>query len=262
MKKFSVGLVAWVCTFVVLALAVAVLNPSPLHAANVAAFDVRHVLPLAIGMIIIPWQPAYNKDELDALANPSFANQPEVVPWQLYDTQAITTAVNNPAVFFQTINADKTMSNMEGPGQLTDPQYLIVHYLAADFLQIPTATALANEPNAALANLENILKTCRATVEFNMSNKRYGPFSLTMTAATGGATFSGYGYGTAANGTSSGVVNNGIPGSGGFPFSGALVIPPKIGFDVTVRFGAAPTLVGGPINLRISLVGALYRRVL
>jgi hypothetical protein len=95
-----------------------------------------------------------------------------------------------------------------------------------------------------------------------MSNKRYGPFSLTMTAATGGATFSGYGYGTAANGTSAGVVNNGIPGSGGYPFSGALVIPPKIGFDITIRFGTAVTLVTTPLNIRISLVGALYRRVL
>jgi hypothetical protein len=151
---------------------------------------------------------------------------------------------------------------MEGPGQLPDPQYLVVHYVACDILQIPTATALANEPNGGLADIENILKTARATFEFNMSNKRYGPFSLTMCHSTGGATFSGYGYGTAANGTSSGVVNNGIPGSGGYPFSGALVIPPKIGFDVTVRFGTAVTLVTTPLNIRVSLVGALYRRVL
>lgn len=242
---------AWVRLALVMVLTVAV---GHLFAHPVAA--------MTTAMIIIPWQPALARDELDALSNPAFANQPEVVPWQLYDTQAITTAVNAPAVFFQTINADKTMSNMEGPGQLPEPQYLVVHYVACDILQIPTATALAGEPNAALANVENLLKTVRGTLEFNMSNKRYGPFSLTMTAATGGATFSGYGYGTAANGTSTGVVNNGIPGSGGYPFAGALIIPPKIGFDVTIRFGAAPTLVGGPINIRISLVGALYRRVL
>lgn len=218
-------------------------------------------------MIIIPWQQpdgsALSREQLDSLANPMFANQPEVVPWQLYDTQAITTAVNNPAVYFQTINNDKTMSNMEGPGQLPDPQYLVVHYIAADFLVAPQSTAVtATANNAAVDNVENILKTVRATFEFNMSNKRYGPFSLTMTAATGGATGALYGVGTIAAAVSGGIVNNGIPGSGGFPFGGALVIPPKIGFDVTVRFGAAPTLPVSPLNLRISLVGALYRRVL
>lgn len=213
-------------------------------------------------MVIIPWQPALTRDELDAIANPTSATQPEVVPWQLFDTQNVVTAVATPLVFFGAQNNDKTLSNMEGPGQLTDPQYFVVQYLAADFLQVPTATALANEPNAALANVENILKTARATFTFNMSNKQYGPFSLTMTAATGGATFSGYGYGTAAAGTSAGVVNNSIPGSGGFPFGGAIVIPPKVGFNVTVNFGAATTIVAGPLPLRLSLIGQLYRRVL
>ena len=87
------------------------------------------------------------------------------------------------------------------------------------------------------------------------------PNTRRSTSATGGATGSGYGYGSAANGTSAFVVNNGIPGSGGYPFSGALVIPPKIGFDVTIRLGAAATL-SAAVNVRISLVGALYRRVL
>jgi hypothetical protein len=222
---------------------------------------IGHGVPVLTAMIVIPWQPALSRDELDALANPMFANQPEVVPWQLYDTQAVANAATGPFVFYQAINVDKTLSNMEGPGQLPDPQYLVVHYVACDILQIPTATALASEPNQGLANVENLLKTCRATFEFNMSNKRYGPFSLTMTAATGGATGAGYGYGSAANGTSTFVVNNGIPGSGGYPFSGALVIPPKIGFDVTVRLATAATL-SATVNVRISLVGALYRRVL
>lgn len=218
-------------------------------------------LPLH-AMITIPWQPALTRDELDALANPQQANQPEVIPWQLYDTQPLATGSQGPLVYFTALNVDKTMSNMEAPGQLPDPQYLVVQYVAADILQVPVATALAGEPNAALANVENILKTCRASFTFNMSNKRYGPFSLTMAHATGGATFSGYGYGTAANGTSAGAVNNGNPGSGGFPLCGALIVSPKTGFDVTVNLGVACTLVGGPINIRLSLVGQLYRRVL
>lgn len=215
-------------------------------------------------MVIIPWQPAMTKADLDAIANPAMANEPEVVPWALYSTQAVANAATGPFVFFTgqgTEATDKTLSNMEGPGQLPDPQYMVVHYVACDILQVPVATALANEPNSALANVENILKTCRATFNVVMSNKNYGPFPLTMCHATGGASFSGYGYGTAANGTSAGVVNNGIPGSGGFPFSGALVIPPKIGFSVSVNLAVAATL-SATVNIRMSLVGALYRRVL
>ncbi len=212
-------------------------------------------------MVIMDWQPALSKQQLDAIANPTFANQPEVVPWQLYDTQSVANAAAGPFVYYQTINADKTLSNMEGPGQLPDPQYLIVQYVAADVLQIPTVTAQASEPAGAISNIENLLKTARATFEFNMSNKRYGPFSLTMTAATGGATGFGYGYGTSANGTGVQWGNNGVPGTGGYPFSGALVIPPKIGFDITVRLAVAATLTA-TVNLRISMVGPLYRRVL
>lgn len=213
-------------------------------------------------MITIPWQPPMNRDDLEAIVNPQSATEPEVVPWQLYDTQPITTAVNAPAVFFSAQNNDKTLCNMEAAGALPDPQYFVVHYVAFDVLQTLTATVLASEPNANAANIENLLKTVRATFEINVSNKLYGPFSLTMCHATGGTTGTMFGYGTAANGTSLAVVNAGVPGTGGFPFCGALVIPPKINFNATIRFGAAPTLVGGPINVRLSLVGALYRRVL
>jgi hypothetical protein len=212
-------------------------------------------------MIVIPWQPALSKTELDDMSNPSFANQPEVVPWCLFDTAAIPTGQVNPVVMFQVINVDKTLSNIEGPGQLPDPQYLIVHYVACDILQIPTNTLFANEPSSSATNVENILKTGRTTFELNMSNKRYGAFSLTMCHATGGITASGYGYSTAAGSAGVYAPNNGIIGSGGFPFSGAVVIPPKIGYDITLRFGVALTL-SATTNVRISLVGALYRRVL
>lgn len=216
----------------------------------------------SMAMIAIPWQPALRKDQLALLSDPTSAGQPEVIPWALYDTASVATGATGPFVFFQASNVDKTLSNMEGPGQLPDPQYFILHYVAADILQIPIATALASEPNSAAANIENILKTVRATFTFNMSNKRYGPFPLTMCHSTGGTTGFGYGYGTAANGTSAAVVNNGVPGVGGFPFCGSVIIPPKIGFDITVNVSAATTIVSGPINLRIVMVGALYRRVL
>lgn len=215
----------------------------------------------SMAMIAIPWQPALRKDQLALLADPTSAGQPEVIPWALYDTASIANAAIGPFVFFQSVNVDKTLSNMEGPGQLPDPQYFILHYVAADILAPLTFTAQANEPNANAATVENLLKTVRATFTLTMSNKRYGPFPLTMCHATGGGTGFGFGYGTAAAGTSAAVVNNGVPGVGGFPFCGSVIIPPKIGFDITVAVSAAVT-TAATYNLRIVLVGALYRRVL
>lgn len=240
------------------ALAVVCVAPGIAHAAAAAAATPAGVLSASI---FFPWKPAKSADDLKNIAFPELASQPEVIPHIFFDTQPLATANVAPLNFFVNTNNDKTMSNMDSAGQLPDPQYFEVYYVACDILQVPTATALAGEPNAALANVENILKTCRATFEVTLASKSYGIEPLMACHSLGGASFSGYGYGTAANGTSSGVVNNGIPGSGGFPYNGALVIPPKNAFKLQVAFGAATTLVGGPINVRMSLVGNWYRRV-
>ena len=212
-------------------------------------------------MVTTSWSPPLTQAALNLMANPTYANQPEVIPWGLYDSVSIATAATGPFVLFQNVNADKTLSNMEGPGQLPDPQYLIVDYLASDFMRIPDATVTAIVPGA-LADISNIQFTCRETFQFQMSNKNYGPFPITMTAATGGPTgFAlGYGSGTAANNSVASVLS-GRPGSGGFPFCGALVIPPKIGFSVTLQLAVAATLVA-TFYQRVVLVGPLYRRVL
>lgn len=215
-------------------------------------------------MIVLDWESGpQTRADLQAEANPSYAYEPECMPWALYDTQNITNGLATSLNFFTAANADKTLSNMEGPGQLPNPQYFVVHYVACDLLQIPVYTAAASEPNQAIGNLDNILKTVRTTFTFFMSNKNYGPYPLAMTAATGGETGFGYGYGAAAlgNGNSLGVVNNGVPGSGGFPVSGAWVIPPLISFSIQLNFSAATTL-SATVPCRMVLVGTLYRRVL
>lgn len=239
---------------IVLAIVTAVAVPAIAHAATAA-----HVGVLTAS-IFFPWKPAKSGEDLKNIAFPELASQPEVIPHCFYDTQSLANAAVGPLVFFQNTNNDLTLSNMESAGQLPDPQYFECFYVACDILQVPTATALANEPNAALANVENILKTNRATFEITLANKNMGREPLTMAHATGGATFSGYGYGTAANGTSAGVVNNGIPGSGGFPYNGALVIPPKNAFKLTVSLAAAVTL-SATVNIRMCLIGNWYRRV-
>jgi len=191
-------------------------------------------------------------------ANPQSASQPEALPWVLYDTQAWTTAVTTTQTYFTTVQNDKTLGNMEGPGQLPDPQYFEVHYIGCDFLLTPNflAAAAATGPaNDILA----FLFAQRGTWEFNISNKRVGPFPLSFLHASGGAT----GY-VSTNSATTGkfeVANNGVF-DGGFCVGGAILIPPKVSFDITVRTAAAPVLQTSPLNVRVWMAGALYRRVL
>lgn len=71
-----------------LALMVVVMLMAALHPAGAIA-GAGHALPLWLGpwagMVIIPWKPTLTYDELTDASSPSDANQPEVIPWQLYD---------------------------------------------------------------------------------------------------------------------------------------------------------------------------------
>ena len=212
-------------------------------------------------MFRLQWRPALTKAQLDAQVNPVSPSQPEVVPWFLFDTQSVsaTQAAGSTITFFTTTNSDPTMSNMEGSGQLPDPQYMVVDLVTCDILQVPTTTAQASQPAGAWNNVDSILKLARTTFTLSVSNKSYGTFPLTLCHATGGVT--GFGYSAATAGGEVQYANNGIVGSGGFPYGGALIIPPKTGFKLVLNFG---TLLANTaaVNVRLGLAGVLYRRVL
>ncbi len=201
---------------------------------------------------------ARTRPALARAANPQSAKEPEALPWVLFDTQSWTTAVDATKTYFTAVQNDKTLGNMEGPGQLPDPQYYEIHYIGCDFLlqEQFQAAAAATGP---ITDILQFLFAQRGIFTFNISNKRVGPFPLSFLHASGGAT----GY-VSTNSATTGKVefaNNGIF-DGGFCVGGALLIPPKVSFDVTVQLAAAPTLNTSPLNVRVWLAGALYRRVL
>jgi len=211
-------------------------------------------------MFHIKWAPVLTAGQLQNAANPQSAGQPEAMPWFLYDSQTYTSGTTTSQTFFQTVQTDKTLGNMESAGQLPDPQYFIVHYVTCDILSSPVASAAGTAADAGpLNDIDLLLKAGRATFTFQMSNKNYGPFPLTLCHATGGATGIIAGTETAPKMIAQG--NNGIVGSGGFPVLGALVIPPKVGFNIVTNFASAQTLSGN-IVIRLGLAGVLYRRVL
>lgn len=193
-------------------------------------------------------------------ANPEAANQPEALPWVLYDTQAWTTAVTFTQVYFPNQNTDLTLCNMEGPGQLPDPQFFEIWYWGVDFLLAAVAAAAPAATLSAWADIIQFLWTQRGTFEFNVSNKRTGPFPMSFFHGSGGP--QGFGYSNSATTARMEYGNNG-PADGGFCVAGAITIPPKLGFNVTLRTAAAVTLVNGsPLNVRAWMAGVLHRRVL
>jgi hypothetical protein len=213
-------------------------------------------------MFNIRWQPVQTRAELERNANPASAGQNEALPWFLYDTQDIVTAVTTPLTFFAGTQSDPSLGNMKSAGQLPDPQYFIVHYVTCDLLVKPTLGITA-AVTGGLSDIAEIIKTSRANFTINLSDKLYGQFPLSLCHSTGGET----GGIMAMNNTAAPTINNlqwgnnGNPGSGGFPIGGALVIPPKVGFSLVVNFGTAPTL-SATVKCRMGLAGVLYRRVL
>jgi len=201
---------------------------------------------------------ARTRPALARAANPQSAKEPEALPWVLYDTQAWTTALTTTQTYFTAVQNDKTLGNMEGPGQLPDPQYFEVHYIGCDFL-LPEQFLVAAAATGPITDIIQFLFTQRGIFTFNISNKRVGPFPLSFLHASGGAT----GF-LATNSATVGKLeyaNNGIF-DGGFCVGGALLIPPKVSFDITVALAGVPTLTNTPLNVRIWMAGALYRRVL
>lgn len=197
--------------------------------------------------------------QLAQSANPESANQPEALPWVLYDTSSWVSGTTSNAAYFGTVQGDKTLGNMEGPGQLPDPQYFEIAYWGCDILVVPIQAAAPAVTISPVGDIGNILFTNRATWTFNISNKRVGPFPLTFFHASGGPT--GYYATNSATTARFEYANNGIF-DGGYPVEEAIVIPPKLGFDVTLNTFAAVTLGVTPLNIRVWMAGVLHRRVL
>lgn len=196
------------------------------------------------------------RDTLYNIATPDSAAQPEAIGWALYDTQAITSTVTTTLVFYTATNADPTLSNMEGSGQLPDPQFFEIWYMGCELLFPGVSTDAAT-----LGDIDDVLKIIyaqRATFEINLSNKKYGPWPLSFAHGNGGAT--GFISQTVAT-VSQQFGQNGVQ-DGGWWVGGQIVIPPKVGFNVTVRMAAAPTIKTTPLNARFSMIGTLHRRVL
>lgn len=193
--------------------------------------------------------------QLERAVNPQSANQPEAISWVYYDTQSLATASAGPLNFFTSVQADRTLGNLEQPGTIPDPFYFEIVSIGIDFLVVPDISATFGP----IADLANFLHTTRATFTFALAGKEYLRIPATFLTCSGAPVANATGSTTAGQIFS--VPTNGVAGTGGFKVNKSIVIPPKQSFVTRIELGAASTLTATR-NIRLWMAGVLHRRVL
>lgn len=201
----------------------------------------------------------YTRAQLDVMCNPASANQPEAIPHVLFDTQSYVSTTTTTLVYYQTVQADKSLGNMDSAGQLPEPQYFQVFNMGIDVLE-PVYARAAAAVAGALDDVQQLVLSGRGYVDMTISGKKYCVgIPMSFFHQSGGVTGNLTGTFAATNGIE--FANNSLP-DGGWAVNGAIVIPPKQAFDITLRWPAAITLSATPRNIRFWMAGVLFRRVL
>lgn len=197
---------------------------------------------------------------------PMLPGEPERIPWTWYDTQTYVSTTTTLLNFFQTLQADQVLGNMQAAGQIPSPMYFDLHHLGVFFNLRPSGVADA-APVAAIpvGTLDDIQQLLLGTVHLEIAQKRYYEGKIWQCPAGGGA----YG-GISATGSSAATTDdvfewacNGVPDlRNRNNFWGDLTLPHNQNFLVRLNWTAGLTIQSTPITIVVALDGYLYRRVL
>ena len=200
----------------------------------------------------------YSNAQLLGLSNPQAANEPQSFPHIYYDTQTYVSAATLNLTFFQAVQADKTLGNIEAPGSLPTPKFFAIESIGLDVLLRPAAQA-GHVATGPIDDVAQLVLFGRGTLEFQYQNKVYGPWPLSAFQASGGPT--GFGWATMTAEAQVSYANNGIPNGIGYGMNQQIILKPNANFSFTLRWPAALTLAAGNTLLRIWLYGGLYQAV-
>lgn len=186
---------------------------------------------------------------------PPTGDTPEFVPAFFYDTQQYPQAGTASLTFFSNVGSTRQASNMDAAGVFPQPQYFEVHKLFVDILSAPTYDTTASNVGA-INDLSQIVHAGQAIAQISIAQKAYPEIPLTACGRSGGP--QGVVTGTLAAG---GKLQAGWSEfTGGFPFNGALIIPPLTKFGVNITLSAAQA-ISANANIRVGMLGVLYRAV-
>lgn len=198
-----------------------------------------------------------SQGQVERQATPPSGSSEENIWHQLYDTQTFTDNTTVALTFFQAANADKTLSNLDQGGTLPRFQALRVYNVCLDILS-PVPVSTSATLTGVLNDLALLLigSAQRPTWTLSISNKAYGPYSLTTLHGTGGPA----GFGFSSDGAEIIQYARNEP-AGGWNYSGLLTIPSQVNFQLTINYAATADVTENKL-FRVSLFGVLNRRVL
>lgn len=193
--------------------------------------------------------------EILQYGQPRSADQPEAFRDTIFDTQSYVDNTTTTLSFFQTVQNDKTLGNIQSAGALPAANAFAISAISAEWLIGPEAGGVAG--GAGVSDVNLLMITGRPTLKFTMADKDYGPWPLAYAGAAGGVTLEGYGT-TTADANAAGYAN--ISPNGGYFLGNSLILLPNVQFSVTVTWAAAQN-ISADRRLRVSLHGTRYRRV-
>lgn len=177
------------------------------------------------------------------------------IAWSYFDTATYVSAATTQLTFFTTARATRQLSNLDTPGSLAEPKYFKIFAFQLDPLVAAGAATVMRDMGRILTGTGTAGQG-GPTFQFNLADKIYGPWPLTLLHSTGGPL--GNGYSTVAA-TTDAYANNSHP-DGGYWQDGAICIPPSQDFSATITWPAAVTLAAD-IDIRVVMSGTLYRAI-
>lgn len=187
----------------------------------------------------------------------------QAIPYVLFDTQTVTSGLTTQLNYFQAVQADQTLGNMNAGGQLPIDTWLEVEWMFITPI-VPSAS-IGTGSVGPWGDMDALMHTGRPTHTLTIQDKDYGQLPCSFYGAEGG--WEGFGYNQEI--TTAGIVapvseeyanwGRGV----GFWVGGQITIPPQAGFNARIRWDVAPVLPSGlnPL-IRLSYMGTLHRPIL
>lgn len=193
---------------------------------------------------------------VEAAATPASGQSAEVIWHQLYDTQTYVDATTVRLEFFTTASADRTLTNMPTPGILPRFQVMRLHNVCLDILSVIPVTTSATLTGV-LDDLALLLigSNQRPTWLLNISQKDYGPYSLSALHGTGGP--DGFGFSSDGAEIVQYARNATWPG---WNYNGRVTLREQVPFFVQVVWAAVADTTADK-RLRFSFFGVLNRNI-
>ena len=228
---------------------------------------INHRGPVANLMPNVRLKSVPTNDQLNNVVTPIAPGQPEGIAWTWFDTQTYTSTTTTQIDFFQAIQTDKTLGNIQAQGQMPNPMFFQLYHIMVYIDIGPSGLAVAATIGTPLLGaLNDVRNLINGSLTLNIAQKDYYQSKISMNPGgigVGSAQLANAGTYTATDGDQIQYGNNGAADIRARNcFWGLIVIPPTQNFYVRMNWSAALTLNNGNTPIVCALDGYLFRRVL